>query len=276
VRDPVCIRRQSTPSLLRLLRLVLLILGLACGSAQAAVPVYGYRIVHVYPHDTGAYTEGLFYRDGYLYESTGKVGASTVRKVALETGEVVQRHAVPAPYFGEGIVDWKHQLIQLTWRAQTGFVHDLASFKLRRTFTYPGEGWALTRSDKHLYMSDGSAVLRVLDPDTLATTGSLLVMADGVPVTNLNELEWVHGEIYANIWLSNRIARIDPANGQVIGWIDLSGLLDISKLPDPANDVLNGIAWDAEHDRLFVTGKCWPTLFEIKLLHDHSRAGHGK
>ena len=279
VRDPVCIRRQSTPSLLRLLRLlrlVLLILGLACGSAQAAVPVYGYRIVHVYPHDTGAYTEGLFYRDGYLYESTGKVGASTVRKVALETGEVVQRHAVPAPYFGEGIVDWKHQLIQLTWRAQTGFVHDLASFKLRRTFTYPGEGWALTRNDKHIYMSDGSSVLRILDPDTLATIGSLMVTADGVPVTNLNELEWVDGEIYANVWLSNRIARIDPATGQLTGWIDLTGLLDVGKLPDPANDVLNGIAWDAEHHRLFVTGKCWPRLFEIELLPDRTGAGHAK
>jgi glutaminyl-peptide cyclotransferase len=276
VRAHVSIRRQSTPSLLPLLRLALLTISLVCGNAQAAIPTYGYRIVHAYPHDTDAYTEGLFYQDGYLYESTGKVGASTVRKVALETGEVVQRHDVPAPYFGEGIISWKHQLIQLTWRAQTGFVYDLASFKLQRTFAYPGEGWALTRNDKHIYMSDGSSVLRVLDPDTLATIGSLMVTADGVPVTNLNELEWVHGEIYANIWLSNRIARIDPANGQVIGWIDLSGLLDISKLPDPANDVLNGIAWDAEHDRLFVTGKCWPTLFEIKLLHDHSRAGHGK
>ena len=276
MRGHASARRYRTPSPLRLPWLTLLVFGLACGGAQAAIPTHGYRIVHAYPHDPNAYTEGLFYRDGYLYESTGKVGASTVRKVALETGEVVQRHDVPAPYFGEGIVDWKHRLIQLTWRDQIGFVYDLASFKLQRTVAYPGEGWALTRSDKHLYMSDGSAVLRVLDPDTLATTGSLMVMADGVPVTNLNELEWVHGEIYANIWLSNRIARIDPATGQVTGWIDLSGLLDISKLPDPANDVLNGIAWDAEHDRLFVTGKCWPTLFEIKLLPDRSRAGHGK
>lgn len=276
VRDLVCSRRPGTPSPRRLLCLTLLILGLACGSVQAAIPVYGYRIVHQYPHDPAAYTEGLFYRDGYLYESTGRVGASTVRKVALETGAVVQRHDVPAPYFGEGIVDWKHRLIQLTWRDQTGFVYDLASFRPQRTFAYPGEGWALTRSDKHLYMSDGSAVLRILDPDTLATTGSLMVMADGVPVTNLNELEWVDGELYANIWLSNRIARIDPATGQVTGWIDLSGLLDIGKLPDPGNDVLNGIAWDAEHDRLFVTGKCWPSLFEIKLMPDSARGGPAK
>ncbi len=245
---------------------MLSLVGLVCGSAQAALPVYGYKVVHAYPHATDAYTEGLFYKNGYLYESTGKVGASTVRKVVLKTGEVVQRHDMPTQYFGEGIVDWKHQLIQLTWRAQTGFVYDLASFKPQRTFSYPGEGWALTRNDKHLYMSDGSAVLRILDPDTLAITGSLLVRAEGVPVTNLNELEWVHGEIYANVWLSNRIARIDPGTGQVTGWIDLSGLLDGNPLPDPTEDVLNGIAWDAVHDRLFVTGKCWPKLFEIKLI----------
>ena len=257
--------------MLWLVRWSLVIVGLMCASAQAAIPVYGYRVVHVYPHATDAFTEGLFYQGGYLYESTGTLGASSVRKVVLETGEIVQRHDVPAQYFGEGIVDWKRHLIQLTWRAQTGFVYDFASFKLQRTFTYPGEGWALTRSDKQIYMSDGSAVLRILDPDTLATIGSLMVMADGVPVTNLNELEWVNNEIYANIWLTNRIARIDPATGQVTGWIDLTGLLDISRLPDPANDVLNGIAWDAVHDRLFVTGKHWPKLFEIKLIDSRSR-----
>jgi glutamine cyclotransferase len=243
-------------------------LALLGGSAQAAtsIPVYGYKVVHSYPHDTGAYTEGLFYKDGHLYESTGQAGSSTVRKVELRSGETVQRYNLPSQYFGEGIVDWKDRLVQLTWQTQTGFVYDLASFKLQRTFTYPGEGWALTRDEHHLYMSDGSAVLRVLDPDSLATTGSILVTADGAPVTNLNELEWIKGEIYANVWLTNRVARIDPASGHVVGWIDLDGLLDVSQLPDPGNDVLNGIAYDAAHDRLFVTGKCWPKLFEITLV----------
>jgi glutaminyl-peptide cyclotransferase len=232
----------------------------------AAIPVYGYKVVHTYPHDTGAYTEGLFYKDGCLYESTGEAGQSTVRKVDLRSGETVQRYNVPSRYFGEGIVDWKDRLVQLTWQTQTGFVYDLASFKLQHTFTYAGEGWALTRDNRHLYMSDGTPVLRVLDPETLATTRRITVTADGVPVTNLNELEWIKGEIYANVWLTNRIARIDPANGHVVGWIDLDGLFDINQLPDPGNDVLNGIAYDATHDRLFVTGKRWPKLFEITLV----------
>ena len=240
---------------------------LACSTATwAAIPVYRYKIVHTYPHDTDAYTEGLFYKDGYLYESTGQEGTSTVRKVELTTGKVVQRHEVPAQYFGEGIVDWKNRLVQLTWQTQLGFVYDSASLKLQHTFAYPGEGWALTRDDKQLYMSDGSPVLRILDPETLAATGSIMVTADGEPVSNLNELEWVKGEIYANIWLTNRIARIDPATGHIVGWIDLTGLLDVNRLPDPGNDVLNGIAYDARHDRLFVTGKRWPKLFEIKLV----------
>ena len=243
-----------------------LIALVSTASARSATPVYGYRVVHVYPHDTSAYTEGLFYKDGYLYESTGEAGESTVRKVELETGKVLQRHDVPDAYFGEGIVDWNHELIQLTWKSELGFVYDLASFKQQRTFRYPGEGWALTRDSKHLYMSDGSPVLRILDPDTLTATGSIMVTDNGEPVTNLNELEWVKGEIYANVWMANRIARIDPATGHVTGWIDLSGLLDVSRLPDPGNDVLNGIAYDEQHDRLFVTGKRWPKLFEITLV----------
>ncbi|MEO6801458.1 MAG: glutaminyl-peptide cyclotransferase [Rhodanobacter sp.] len=242
------------------------VLLLATTICRAAIPVYGYEIVHVYPHDTSAYTEGLFYKDGFLYESTGEKGASSVRKVQLETGKVLQQHEVPAQYFGEGIIDWKDELIQLTWQSETGFVYGLDDFKLRRTFSYTGEGWALTRDSRHIYMSDGSAVLRILDPDTLAEVGSITVTADGVPLTNLNELEWVDGEIYANIWLTNRIARIDPATGHVVGWIDLTGLFDVNTLPVPANDVLNGIAWDARHKRLFVTGKHWPKLFEIKLI----------
>ncbi|WP_350016170.1 glutaminyl-peptide cyclotransferase [Rhodanobacter sp. IGA1.0] len=234
--------------------------------AWAAIPVYGYKVVHAWPHDTAAYTEGLFYKDGHLYESTGQVGESTVRKVALETGEVLQRHRLPRQYFGEGIVDWKGRMVQLTWQSGTGFVYDLASFTPQKTFSYPGEGWALTRDDRQLYMSDGTAELRVLDPETLAEVRRIQVTADGVPVTHLNELEWVDGEIYANVWLTDRIARIDPASGHVVGWIDLSGLFDISQLPNPVDDVLNGIAWDAAGKRLFVTGKCWPRLFEIRLV----------
>ena len=254
-----------SPGLTSMLALALLLLSNVAQSATP-IPVYGYKIVHTYPHDTGAYTEGLFYKDGYLYESTGQAGTSTVRKVELASGETVQRHNLPSRYFGEGIIDWKDRLIQLTWQSQTGFVYDLASFTLQRTFGYAGEGWALTRDQQHLYMSDGTPVLRVLDPETLAVVRNIAVTAAGEPVMNLNELEWVDGEIYANVWLTNRIARIDPASGHVVGWIDLDGLLDISQLPEPGNDVLNGIAYDAAHDRLFVTGKHWPTLFEIKLV----------
>ena len=250
----------------RLACLLALVLAALGGAAQATIPVYGFKVVRSYPHDTGAYTEGLFYQDGFLYESTGEVGSSSVRKVQLETGKVLQQRAVAAPYFGEGIVAWKGRLIQLTWQSQLGFVYDLDSFRLRHTFAYPGEGWALTRDSRHLYMSDGTPVLRVLDPDTLQVVRRITVTAEGQPVANLNELEWVKGELYANIWLTDRIARIDPATGHVVGWIDLGGLFDTRTLPIPGNDVLNGIAYDARHDRLFVTGKCWPTLYQIKLV----------
>ena len=249
---------------------------LASSACIAEIPVHGYKIVHVYPHDTSAYTEGLFYKNGYLYESTGEEGASTVRKVQLETGKVLQQRDLPPRFFGEGIVDWKDHLVQLTWKSETGFVYALDDFRLLRNFRYPGEGWSLTRDSKRLYMSDGSSVLRILDPDTLLATGSIMVTANGFPVTNLNELEWVKGEIYANVWLTNRIAQIDPVSGHVVGWIDLTGLLDVNSLPNPANDVLNGIAWDAARDRLFVTGKHWPKLFEIKLLKDDKPAAHIK
>ena len=254
------------PMIRRLTYLLAFAMLACCTQAGAAIPVYGYKVVHVYPHDISAYTEGLFYKDGFLYEATGEAGESTVRKVELQTGKVLQRYDVPPQYFGEGIVDWKGKLMQLTWKSQIGFVHDLNTFKLERTFAYPGEGWALTRDSKQLYMSDGSSILRILNPDTLAQTGSIAVTADGVPVTNLNELEWVKGTIYANIWLTSKIALIDPATGHVTGWLDLARLLDISQLPEPVNDVLNGIAYDAKHDRLFVTGKRWPKLFEIKLV----------
>ena len=254
------------------LALAAALLSCAASAAQDGLPVDGYQIVHTWPHDPKAYTEGLFYRDGFLYEATGTVGASSVRKVALATGKVLQQTGTPWPDYGEGIVAWGDRLIQLTWQDHEGFVYDLATLTPRTKFTYPGEGWALTHDGKHLLMSDGTPTIRVLDPDTFKQVGHIDVTAGGKPVANLNEIEWVRGEIYANVWLTDRIARIDPASGKVLGWIDLSGLApDPDTLPDPTNDVLNGIAYDAAHDRLFVTGKCWPHLYEIRRV---SRHGH--
>jgi glutaminyl-peptide cyclotransferase len=240
--------------------------ALAATQDAAPIPVQGYHVVRTYPHDNAAYTEGLLYHDGHLYESTGEIGYSSVRKVDLDTGRVLQRLDTPPPYYGEGIVVWRDKLVQLTWRNQQGFVYDLTTFKPRARFAYPGEGWALTSDGNSLYMSDGTATIRRLDPETLQQIGTIEVTADGKPLRNLNELEWVKGEILANVWLTNRIARIDPASGKVIAWIDLSELVPAPEtLTDPNNDVLNGIAYDADRDRLFVTGKRWPTLYEIRL-----------
>ncbi len=240
--------------------------SLACATAsRAAVPIYGVQVVHTYPHDPSAFTEGLFYWDGYLYESTGLTGHSTIRKVRLETGEVLRKIDIPAQYFGEGIVSWHGRLISLTWTSQVGFVFDLTTFALQRQFHYPGEGWALTRNDRQIIMSDGTPELRFLDPNTLQETGRTQVTLDGKPLRNVNELEWVKGEIYANVWQTNSIVRIDPATGHVVGIINLAGLLKASDIVPGQTDVLNGIAYDAKKDRLFVTGKNWPKLFEIKL-----------
>lgn len=238
-------------------------------AVAASIPVSGYKVLRTYPHDKGAFTEGLFYDDGFLYESTGEPGASTVRKVRLDDGVVVQKVDTPPGYFGEGIVASGKRLVQLTWQEGVAFVYDKATMKLTGGFRYSGEGWAFTRDATHIYMSDGTPTIRVLDPDTFQRTGSIDVTADGVPLQQINELEWVKGEIYANVWQTNRIARIDPKTGHVVGWIDLTGLLDTSKLGDPADDVLNGIAYDAAKDRLFVTGKHWPKLFEIKVIPKH-------
>jgi glutaminyl-peptide cyclotransferase len=239
--------------------------GTSAAPLEAGVPVYGYQIVHTYPHDPHAFTEGLFYLDGFLYESTGLEGQSTIRKVRLETGEVLQHLTVPARYFGEGIVNWKQHLVSLTWKSQIGFVYDLQSFKLLRHFSYPGEGWALTQDGAHLIMSDGTDQLRWLDPQTLQQTARLSVTFEGKPLRDLNELEWVKGEIYANVWQTNWIARIDPHSGAVVGLIDCRGLLDPGDFIQGQTDVLNGIAYDAKDDRLFITGKNWPKLFEIQL-----------
>ena len=233
--------------------------------SETGVPVYGYRIVHTYPHDTHAFTEGLFYLNGFLYESTGLEGQSSIRKVRLETGEVLQQLSVPARYFGEGIVNWKQHLISLTWKSQIGFIYDLQTFKLQRHFAYPGEGWALTQDGTHLIMSDGTDQLRWLDPETLQETGRVAVRFEGQPLRDLNELEWVNGEIFANVWQTNWIARIDPRSGAVVGLIDCRGLLDPADIVQGQTDVLNGIAYDSQGDRLFITGKNWPKLFELQL-----------
>lgn len=249
-----------------MLLLAAVLAACACGPATQAegIPEYGYQIVHTYPHDTLAFTEGLFYLNGFLYESTGQEGQSSVRKVKLETGEVVQKHDLPEAYFGEGIVNWKDKVMQLTYKTEVGFVYDLNSFTVLKEFKYPGEGWAMTTDGKRIIMDDGTAEFRFWNPDTLQETGRITVTDQGVPVQHLNELEWVKGQIYANIWETDRVARIDPATGHVVGWIDLTGLLTPAER-DRA-DVLNGIAYDAAHDRLFVTGKYWPKLFEIKLV----------
>ncbi len=256
-------------------RISLLGLWLLIGApaSRAAVPTYDYEIRHVYPHDTSAFTEGLFYLNGYLYESTGLEQHSSIRKVRIKTGEVVQKVDIPPQYFGEGIVNWQGRLISLTWKSQIGFVFDLETFKLQRQFSYPGEGWALTRNDKQLIMSDGTPYLRFLDPKTLAETGRIEVTLEGKPLRNVNELEWVKGEIYANVWQTNTIVRIDPASGRVVGLVNLAGLLQPSDIVEGQTDVLNGIAYDARGDRLFVTGKNWPKVFEIR-LHKAGETAH--
>ncbi len=242
----------------------------ACSNVYSApIPEYGYKVVHTFPHDAQAFTEGLFYRDGYLYEATGLAGRSSVRKVKLQDGKIVQQQELPSQYFGEGIVPWKNNLIQLTYTTETGFVYDLSTFAVKKTFHYPGQGWSLTTDGKRIVMDDGTPQIRFWDPETFAETGRITVTAEGRPVQNLNELEWVKGEIFANVWHEDRIARIDPVSGQVNGWIDLSGLLpasDIATGPQGAEQVLNGIAYDAGTDRLFVTGKFWPKLFEIRIF----------
>lgn len=234
--------------------------------ANAAIPIYSYVVKKTYPHDPQAFTQGLFYRDGFLYESTGLNGRSSIRKVQLETGKVVQRKDIESEYFGEGITDVGNEIVGLTWTSKLGFVFDIASFKLKKKFSYPGEGWGLAHDGKQVYMSDGSSSIRVLDPRTLVELRRIAVTAGGEPVPQLNELEWVDGELYANVWQTNVIARIDPASGHVVGWIDLSGLLEFAGKVSQPVDVLNGIAYDGKRHRLFVTGKLWPVLFEIELI----------
>ena len=228
----------------------------------ASAPFYGFLAVHSFPHDPDAFTQGLIYRDGFLYESTGLNGKSSVRKVVLDTGKVLQRREVDQQYFAEGLTDWDNRLMQLTWQTHVGFVYDIAKFESRQTFQYTGEGWGLTHDGTRLIMSDGTSRLRFLDPASFKELGSVNVTDGGRPVDKLNELEMVDGEIYANVWMTERIAIIAPATGQVTAWLDLTGLRQPG---NQGEDVLNGIAYDAAAKRLFVTGKLWHTLYEIRV-----------
>lgn len=243
---------------------------MACDEGEARLdnPVsqYGYQVITEFPHDSDAFTQGLLYNNGYLYEGTGRYGASSIRKVDLETGEVLQIRSLDSRYFGEGITLYSDTLLQLTWTSRTGFIYDKDSFEQVGTFSYPTEGWGLTHDSSRLIMSDGSATIYFLDPQTLKTVDEILVTYNDSPVSRLNELEYINGEIYANVYLTDYIVTIDPLTGEVTGWINLEGILSSSERPMNAESVLNGIAYDSVGDRLFVTGKLWPKIFEIVLV----------
>lgn len=233
------------------------------GSDQT-IPVYTYEVINSWPHDLDAFTQGLVFHDGKLYESTGHYGSSTLRKLDLKKGEILKKVAVSQQCFAEGITIYQGKIYQLTWEEHKAFVYDLKSFRLESEIAYEGEGWGLTHDDHHLIMSDGTNQIRFVDPVTFKTTRTISIIERGEPVFNLNELEYVKGEIYANIWKSDRIARIDPHDGRLLGWIDLTGLYPAIDRPN-SEDVLNGIAYDEKGDRLLVTGKRWPKIFEIRL-----------
>ena len=236
------------------------------GTPSVTPRQFGFEVVHTFPHDPEAFTQGLLWHDGFLYESTGLNGHSTLRKVALETGAAVQSRKVESQYFAEGLALDGDRLVQLTWQSGHAFVYDRETFEPQRGFDYLGEGWGLTTDGKRFIMSDGSAKLRFMDLSTFAPAGSVTVNDRGRPVIRLTELEYIDGVVYANIWQTDRIAQIDPATGSVIAWIDLSGLLSAADRGGASPDVLNGIAWDGAGKRLFVTGKRWPKLYEIRLV----------
>lgn len=225
---------------------------------------YDYEVVRAWPHDPGAFTQGLVFREGALLESTGLPGRSSLREVELATGRVKKKVDVPRPYFAEGLAVMGDRAFQLTWQHQKGFVYDADTFRLLREFSYDGEGWGLATDGRHLILSDGTPRLRFLEPQGFAVVRTLDVTEGGRPVPHLNELEFIRGEIFANVWQTEEIARIDPATGEVRGRIDFAGLLAAHER-GPETDVFNGIAYDAAADRLFVTGKCWPKLFEVRL-----------
>jgi glutamine cyclotransferase len=242
----------------------LVLLGLACSqqSSPKAVQTYTFRVVNTFPHDPQAFTQGLIFHDGFLYEGTGLEGKSELRKVELQTGKVLQRKALGRQYFGEGITLFEGRIYQLTWKNKVGFIYDLETFDLQHTWNYTTEGWGLTHDGKQLILSDGTANLYFLDPETLKVLRTLPVTLNGRPLPMLNELEYIKGKIYANVWQTTQIVIIDPQSGRVEGVVDLTNLA----LLNPGADVLNGIAYDPTSDRLFVTGKLWSRLFEIQLV----------
>jgi glutamine cyclotransferase len=246
--------------------------GFSCSnSSESPVPsnsdatIYTYNVVNTYPHDRTAFTQGLVFEDDVLYEGTGQYGHSTLRRVELETGDILQIRELSDEFFGEGITIYGNEVIQITWQNNVGFVYDKNSFELLQQFNYTTEGWGITHDGTRLIMSDGTSTLRFLDPQTFEEIGQIEVYDNDTPIARLNELEYIQGEIYANVWREDWIVRIEPDTGQVVGWVDLRGLLTAEDRTEPV-DVLNGIAYDAEADRLFVTGKWWPKLFEIELI----------
>lgn len=244
---------------------------LLCGGLYAAdlpreAPEYTYRVINTFPHDPAAFTQGLVYHEGHFFEGTGLWGESSLRKVDLETGTVLQKIDLDARYFGEGITIFDNRIIQQTWQSHIGFVYEVETFDRLTTFAYPTEGWGLTHDGQRLIFSDGTSTIRFLDPSSFAVTSTIQVRDGTQPINKLNELEFVKGEILANVWLTDWIVKIDPPSGQVTGWIDCAGLLPKELRSGNRDDVLNGIAYDRENDRLFVTGKRWPLLFEIEIV----------
>lgn len=246
------------------MRRLLLALALLPIAVQAQLPVAEPEIIATYPHDTQAFTEGLFYRDGALYESTGEEGRSQIRKVDLTSGKVLERVSLPPSIFGEGIVDWRDQIYSVIWHGGVGSRWSLNGFRRLGRFRYAGEGWGMTQDGKNIILSDGTPTLRFLHPRTMKVVRRLKVTAEGTAIANLNELEYVRGEILANIWQTNSIARIDPQTGKVKGWINVLALAERAGARG-ADSVPNGIAYDVKGDRLFLTGKNWPLLFEVRL-----------
>ena len=245
--------------------IVLLAAVFVCSCSNSDTVFYACKVVHTYPHDRNAFTQGLVFENGFLYEGTGLYGSSTLRRVELETGKILQMHQLPSQLFGEGITIFGDKIIQLTWKSNLGFVYDKDTFELKNKFNYPSEGWGITHDEKYLIISDGTSTLRFLDPKTFKVVDQIEVHKQGFPLTSLNELEYIQGKIYANVWKTDCIAIIDPKTGKVDGWIELKGILSLEDYGRRI-DALNGIAYDAKNDRLFVTGKLWPKLFEIDLI----------
>lgn len=248
-----------------LLRRALLALCCLMLAAPVAFGADSYRVIRVYPHDPNAFLQGFCFSHGHLYESDGLYGKSTLREDDLATGHPLKLIHIPDQYFAEGLAPWGNELIQLTWKAHTGFVYDRKTFRLLRTFHYDYEGWGLTQDGHSLIESDGTNKLRYLNPNTFKVERILRVTYHGHPVTQLNELEYIHGKIYSNVWMTNRIAIISPQTGHVLHWIDLAGILPLPEVRD-SNAVLNGIAWNPATHQLLVTGKLWPRIFQIEVI----------